>query len=309
MKNEHNDIHDDEIRVINSGESITGEETRNQDEGKQQRPRHGYFKYLWIVIGAILFIGLIVILLFGSIMYAPPGGEDMEISLAPRQSLEDETSEALTLNTAIPYPELKRYVEITDTVVDYQPLTILTPRNSVPRLHIGVDILTDTTATLVVQAADIRADTHGIVGAYVLKGDLVSKGEAKAGFCAIIDGKMIIGVADSTPYFEQAIENDGYFFRQYPLVVGGQMVENRLKSSSLRKALADLNGETVVIISHKKMTLDEFARILVDLGVTNAIYLVGSTSFGFAKDEAGSRIEFGNETVNPPHNSNYIVWE
>lgn len=108
---------------------------------------------------------------------------------------------------------------------------------------------------------------------------------------------------------EQAIENGGYFFRQYPLVVGGQVVENKLKPSSLRKALAELNGEIVVIMNDRKQTLNEFSQTLVNLGVTNAIYLIGSSAPGFAIDKEGHRIDFGKEVENPPLNSNYIIWE
>lgn len=56
------------------------------------------------------------------------------------------------------------------------------------------------------------------------------------------------------------------------------------------------------------MTLNEFSQYLVDLGVKTAIYLVGSSSFGYAIDEEGNRIEFGQLAENPSANINYIVW-
>ena len=79
-----------------------------------------------------------------------------------------------------------------------------------------------------------------IAGAYVVKGELLSKGEAKAGYCSIVNGEVNIGVADATPMLEEALMKDGYFFRQYPLVAGGQLIENKLKGAALRKALAVL---------------------------------------------------------------------
>ena len=57
------------------------------------------------------------------------------------------------------------------------------------------------------------------------------------------------------------------------------------------------------------MTLNEFSQYLVDMGVKNAIYLVGSSSFGFAIDDEGNRIEFGKEQENPSINTNYIIWK
>ena len=62
-------------------------------------------------------------------------------------------------------------------------------------------------------------------------------------------------------------------------------------------------------MSDRKQTLNEFSKTLVDLGVTNAIYLVGSSAYGYAIDEEGRRIEFGLETDNPLENTNYIVWK
>lgn len=210
-------------------------------------------------------------------------------------------------NTAPAAP--KSYVDIRDTVVGGFRLTLLEPKNaSDVELHIGPDVLDDPDALLVAQAADIRADNDEINGAFVSKGRLVSRGEAKAGFCAIVNGKPVVGVADATPYFEMALVSEGDFFRQFPLVVGGQVVENKPKGEAYRKALAELNGETVVVMSDRKLTFHNFSQALADLGVTNAIYLVGGTSYGFARDAEGNRIEFGERVENPSPNANYIVW-
>lgn len=200
------------------------------------------------------------------------------------------------------------FVAISDTLINKTPLTIFKPTNLTPTLHIGTDVLNDSTAKFVVQAADVRGDNGGIVGAYVNKGELISKGQAKSGFCAIIGGKINIGVADATPLLEQALETDGYFFRQYPLVVANQIVENKPKGKSLRKALAELNGEPVVVISREQMTFHDFSQSLVDLGVANAIYLVGGKGFGFAIDSEDRKNEFGRPLNNMLPNTNYIVW-
>ena len=202
----------------------------------------------------------------------------------------------------------KGYVELTDTVIGQVPLVILSPHDATPRLHIGIDVLESPDVVMAMQAADFRADNGSIVGAYVVEGNLVSKGEAKSGFCAIIDGKITIGAADATPFLEKAIEADGYFFRQYPLVVGNQLVENKPKGRSLRKALAEWNGNTVVVLSRSKLTFHNFAQTLVDLGVSNAIYLVGSEAYGFAVDAGGNRYDFNCEAPSPCVSTNYIIW-
>ncbi len=202
----------------------------------------------------------------------------------------------------------KGFVEVVDSVINGNHITFLFPRNATPLLMLGEEALTDTTSTLVVQAADIRADNGKIAGTFVLKGDLISKGDAKAGFCAIVNDKITIGVADATPMLEQAIENNGYFFRQYPLVVGGQLVENKPKGRSLRKALVEIDGKIGVAMSNDIMTFHDFSNVLIEAGVRNAIYLVGSTSPGYYHDKAGNLVKFGKEIpVENPYVS-FLIW-
>lgn len=166
----------------------------------------------------------------------------------------------------------------------------------------------DSTAVLLVPAADIRQDNGAIVGAFVRKGELLSRGKSKAGFCAIINGEITVGVSDASPLLEEAIATEGYFFRQYPLVVGGQIVENKPKGTSKRKALATLNGKTVVVMSTDKLSFHDFSQALVDLGVSNAIYLIGSSSYGFGRTANGDRFIFGKPVENVPENFSFIVW-
>ena len=93
----------------------------------------------------------------------------------------------------------------------------------------------------------MRADNGGIVGAFVLKGEPKAWGLSKCGYCASIDGKVTIGVADNSPLFG------------------------------------------------------------------HAIYLVGSTAYGWAVDREGIAHEFGEDNFytgrrRMPKNTSYIVW-
>lgn len=302
-----NDIKDDEIRIISSERNLPVNTNKREEFKNMNKPEKPKWK-LWFIITAILFLGGLCVFFWWEVKSdtLPEEKEHLQITTLP---INEEGNGKSDISVPKVKPVENGFVQTFDTVLNKEKFTVFIPHNLVPELKVGVETLKDTTAKFVVQAADIRKDNGGIVGAYVYKGNLLSKGQAKAGFCAIIDGKSIVGVAESTPYLEQAIESDGYFFRQYPLVVEGQPVNNRLKYSSLRKALAELNGETVVIMSHNRMTLNEFSQYLVDMGVKNAIYLVGSSSFGFAIDDEGNRIEFGKEQENPSINTNYIIWK
>lgn len=175
-------------------------------------------------------------------------------------------------------------------------------------LHVGRLDKRDTSIIFAAQAADIRRDNRKIVGAFVLKGEPLAWGLSKKGYCAIINDKITIGIADNSPLFEQATETDGYFFRQYPLVDNGKLVENEPKNKSVRRALCDRNGEVMMVESLSNESFHDFAQALVDLGITNAIYLVGSSAYGWAVNDNGDRIEFGIENLRLPKNASYIVW-
>ncbi|MDE6416724.1 MAG: hypothetical protein K2K68_06850, partial [Duncaniella sp.] len=105
------------------------------------------------------------------------------------------------------------------------------------------------------------------------------------------------------------IESEGYFFRQFPLVVSGQVVENKPKGRSLRKALAEIDGKVSVVLSLDRLTFHDFSQALADAGVRNAVYLVGSTAAGFYTDEAGTRYTFGTPADTDWEYLNYIVWK
>ena len=281
MSRKNIDIDDNEIRII----------TSKSGNGNSTPPRRLYYS----VACAAVVIAVFVLVLF---MSSDDAAESEELTVTQEATAPVDTATV----------EKKGYVEITDTIVGDVPLVILTPRDATPQLQIGIDVLQTPDVVMAVQAADIRSDNGGIVGAYVVEGNLVSKGQAKSGFCAIIDGNITIGVADATPFFEKAIESNGYFFRQYPLVVGNQLVENKPKGRSLRKALAEWNGIPVVVLSRSRLTFHDFAQTLVDLGVANAIYLVGAEAFGFAVDSEGNKTEFGKEAPSPKMSTNYIIW-
>lgn len=222
-----------------------------------------------------------------------------EQTLPPSQP----TTAITTAKTAGGKPNVLR----ADTTVNGVTLTMLTAVNAVPTLEIGNKCLDDTTAVLAVQAADVRGDNGQIAGACIVSGQVVSRGVRKAGFCAIVDGAITIGIAESTPLYEQAAESGGYFFRQYPLVAEGLVVENKPKGKSQRKALAEIDGKIVVVMSQERLTFHDFSEALVEIGAKNAIYLVGSTAYGHY--HIGNKtVPFGKRDTRPMSQTNYLVW-
>lgn len=205
------------------------------------------------------------------------------------------------------------YTEIRDTTVNDIPIRMYIPRHAEMSLHLGRINRQDTTIVYVAQAADVRADNGGIVGAFVLRGEPKAWGLSKKGYCASIDGKVTVGVAPNSPLFEQATERGGYFFRQYPLVDNGVPVLNEPKGKAIRRGICDMGGTIFMVETLTKESFYDYAQALADMGVDHAVYLVGSTAYGWAVDRQGIAHEFGEDDCyagrrRMPKNTSYIVW-
>lgn len=221
-------------------------------------------------------------------------------------------------STATPVPAVEKIGDYTDTITAYTehlqmtvndiPLDIYIPHNAKSRLFIGTPDLNDKSIIFTTQAADIRADNGKINGAFVIAGEPKAWGLSKKGYCGIIDGKVAVGIADNSPLFEEATEKGGYFFRQYPLVDNGTLVENEPKGKSIRKAICDRSGEILIVMSQTPESFHDFSQALIDLGADNAIYLVGSTSYGYFRDEAGRISVIYNKKWGGQKYENHIQW-
>ena len=285
MKSNKYDIQDTEIRVI--GESTSS-------------PKR---KWGWMVLAIVLVIGVIASI----------------IAFSCARSQEEEGIFERSVHQAIPHP-LRGWIQSLDSITDICvitkdttvndiPMRLYVPLNMTPRLEVGYKCIDDTTHNMLLfQAADIRADNKKIVGAFVLRGKPLSWGLSKKGYCGIIGDQVTIGVADNSPLFEQATEEGGYFFRQYPLVSNGMLVENELKGQSTRRGLCELEGKVVVVETFTPESLHDFSQALVDLGTTNAIYLVGSSAIGWHRNMNGAGVPSGQWEPRVYKNVSFIVW-
>lgn len=289
MSKKPNEINDNEIRIISAYEP----ETHNIKKR---------FLRLWIlIILGLLILGCLVFI-FARDTTDAEKDELIEV-------LEPLTEEEPQIVKDEKISDIKGFTVALDTIVNNKGLLILYPENATPRLIIGNELLNNPNIILATQAADVRGDNGHIVGTFVLNGELISKGEAKAGYCSIINGKLSIGIADASPMLEQTLTEGGYFFRQYPLVVGGQIVENKSKGKSIRKALAEIGGKICVVMSTEKLTFHDFSQLLIDAGTRNAIYLVGSSSYGFYINDIGEKILTGKAPWEDVESVSYIIWE
>ena len=295
MSKRINDIQDDDFRIIGAPTVNKSEELRSNR------------KLLWIyavVVGVVC--AVLSVILWPKKENGPVVEEDLPVIFDPMPVHEHVVEVIKPLGD---YSDTtKAYTEhLRDTINDI-PIDIYIPHNAVPQLMIGVPDIYDKSIVMATQAADVRADNGKIVGAYVVKGKPYSWGLSKKGYCGIIDGKLTVGVADNSPLFEEATEKGGYFFRQYPLVDNGALVENEPKGKSIRKALCDRNGEIIIIMTQTPESFHDFAQALVDMKVDNAIYTVGSTSYGYFRDKYDHFQQIYEKRRSGYKYENFIVW-
>lgn len=286
----YKDIRDDEIRIISASQE-----------------KNGFRLWVWVCL-ATSGVAIILALLF-LLNNQKPDTETESIQVVFEPVKEPIPESDYATEWLGNYTDtVKTYTEhLRDTINDI-PLDIYIPHNAVPELVLGVPDLHDKSIVFTTQAADIRADNGKIVGAFVLKGKPLSWGLSKKGYCGIIDDKITVGVADNSPLFEEATEKGGFFFRQYPLVDKGVLVENEPKGKSIRKALCDRNGEIMVIMSTTPESFHDFAQALIDMKVDNAIYLVGGISFGYFRDFYDQLSIIYNKHRYGYKYENFIVW-
>lgn len=290
--NNNNDINEDEIRVI----------------GKKSPSPTPPKPFVWWVLGIL--ISLLLLLLVFLFLIRPRIGQAGE-----KQSSTPTASAVLTEDLSVNDEWVSTYDEnhpaeilFRDTLVNHIPLTILTPFNTKAELCVGLFDTNDADILLATQAADIRHDNGKIVGAFVCKGEPKAWGLSKKGYCAIFDDRITVGTADNSPYFEQATEEGGYFFRQYPLVDHGKAVNNNPENESQRRALCQWQGQIHVIVCKERITMNDFSKALEQLGIHNAIYLVGSTAYGYAINPDGVKYYFGTQNARKLSNANYILF-
>lgn len=286
-------IQDDELRVL-------GHPSGYDSTGKPKR-------LPWVFASIAVAIAIVIVAIFW-----PQKANEEGVPVVFDQSTVIDIAVAVP-ETILPLGDYsdttsKAYTEHLRNVVNDIPLDIYIPHNAKPSLSIGTPDIHDKSIVFVTQAADIRADNGQINGAFVLQGKPMAWGLSKKGYVGIIEDKITVGVADNSPLFEEATEKGGFFFRQYPLVNNGVIVENEPKGKAIRKAICDRAGEIMVIMSAAPESFHDFSQALVDLQVNNAVYLVGSDSYGFFRDKYDHLMQIYEKRKGGYKYENYIKW-
>ena len=173
-------------------------------------------------------------------------------------------------------------------------------------LSLDVSAYTDSTECIIMQAADIRKDNRKFVGDFVLNGEKLSSGKVKKGYCTIVDGRVTIGMSMDDEVMNDCIANGGSFFRQYPLVVDGVMQPSNVKGKSIRRALAQNDDGLYIVMTDERESVHNFSEALVDMGMKDAISLVGGNKaymYWMQEDECWESDDLANVD-----NRNFIVF-
>ena len=303
------DIRDDEIRVIGaqSRKTLSDTETSSEKNPKPLESSRRKKLLIWLAhLAILLLIGILFLLLrSGKKLHEDPYDGVFE----PKEEVPVQPIKKEKRLLGHETDSLTCYTERIDTVINDVRIAIFIPHNATPELIVGKPD-DDSSIILAAQAADIRADNKEILGAFVYKGTPLAWGLSKKGFCAIIDGKLTIGTSENSPLFEQATETGGYFFRQFPLIDKGVLVENELKNKSVRKALCSRLGQVFIAVTEFDESYHDFSQALIDLGVDDAISLVGSKyAFGWYVNEKEEKTLFAQDIQRRTFkNENYIIW-
>ena len=293
--------------MIRLDDNIQDDELRVLGKPSPDNPKKKGFKWYYAVA---------ILLIISGVIFAAVRLFDIQRNEIVLDFYETELSDTIAMSETIPVMEKlgdytdssKAYTEHLEMTVNDIPLDIYIPHNATPRLFIGTPDLNDKNIIFTTQAADIRADNGKINGAFVLAGEPKAWGLSKKGYCGIIDGKITIGVAANSPLFEEATETGGYFFRQYPLVDNGKLVENEPKGKAIRKAICQRGEEIIVVMTQDPESFHDFSQALIDLGASNAVYLVGSVSYGYFRDKLDQLFIIYNKQRGGQKYENHIQW-
>lgn len=258
-------------------------------------------RLLVLVLLSVVVVAVAVAVWLLSAHSDAPSRGGLPAGVAPADTLSVETLAAGS-------PSAHAYVSVSDTTVNDIPLRVMTPVGGHVGMYIGHHPAADTGVILAAHAADLRDDDGTPAGAFVYNGELISRGRSKLGFCAIVGMTVSIGRQAETPLFERAVEQRGCFFRQYSLVSNARLQPIPPKGKALRRALCLIGGALHVVSSLTPESYHDFSLALEDIGVSEAIALVGGTAAIMWRDSDGTLAQEGEPFGKAYPYENYIVW-
>ena len=171
----------------------------------------------------------------------------------------------------------------------------------------------NTNLLMCVVAAFTSKSPEHVVGTSVSSGKKrIYPTDAETAYCLIVGEEVKIESmsANHKSAIETAVKQKGDYFQQMHLVEDAEaktceIFKNR---ATFRRALAQKEGETHLIESLDRMTIDDFIQSLIFLGYEQAIYLdMGSWSEGWYRNDENEIIRIGNNWKSSHLQTNWLV--
>lgn len=291
------DMSDFEIRVLGKFLAEEANETDNGHEPDNHEPDKPRFNWFMLIIILAIIAALCTFIFHNQ--------TDRDSKLVDTLNINTENLSVESVKESASTGPA--YVVESDTVINDIPLRLLIPVGGKMDLYVGKH--PQKGVILAAHAADMRGDTYEPTGAFVYKGEIISKGHSKYGFCAIIDGEVTIGRQTETPLYERAIEQNGSFFRQYSLVSGGKMMIIPPKGKAIRRALCLKDGKFMIVETRLPESYLDLSQALADMNVAEALALCGSNAAVSWTDEEGVSHHEGGVFPDKYQYENYIIWK
>ncbi len=168
-------------------------------------------------------------------------------------------------------------------------ITIYEPHNAQAELTLEEPDTADRSVLFYTRTADYTA-TGRYIGSLVVDGKTLQSDASRLGYCAAVDGNIVIGISRSDKMKDYAEEHKGGYFRQFMLVSNGELPRHFFLHGKVeRKALARTADDHLCIVETRHPeTLWDFADALREYGFVDAIYLTGGNESGFYRYPDGT---------------------
>lgn len=303
------DMPDDGIRIL-SGSATASPVSRDEllfesEERISRSPRPRKSWQMWHVAALVVLAVAAAWWLFAG---NDTGHVDEQTDQAVVEVTQNKASEPSSVVTSLPSsPKQEATVDVTEVEFHKVPLKVFTINGGKAELVMGRMSDLGDDVLLAAHAADVRADKDEPVGVFVVNGEVKSRGQNKNGFCAIINGQITIGQQVETSLFERVINERGSFFRQFSIVSAGQPVELAPRGKAQRRALCITNGQVQVVESLCAVTYGDFSKALCDMGVSDALVLVGGGVYVYCPGKNDVPEQALKCKTHPT--ANFLVWK
>lgn len=301
MNKEHINAEDNDYKIIDitpsdSGETMEQPETENpiiiiESDDEEEvvvnqgmvKAKRGIWKYIAIALVSIVLLATGGYL--GWHYYRHNYYVGMPVSCSPSENIAklERTPSKIT-------PE----VIFTQDSIGSVALNMYEIRGLKAELSFDEPDTTQTDVYLYSRCADYGKDGK-ILGSMVQAGKLISDDNTRLGYCAMVGGNTVIGIARNEAVRDYTMENNGYFFRQFILVSNGEIPRVfHLHKKVERRALARMDDHIYYIESRHAETMWDFADAIRRYGFIDAIYITGGDQPSFYRTSDGEHHLIGN---------------